>query len=72
MSDFSPQIAPKRTPIAIYEYTLICSCGLPDPPFSHSVSTGVEIERQPREAGSGLLHYPRLSSWANGEGATSW
>jgi hypothetical protein len=21
MSDFSPQIAPKRTPIAIYEYT---------------------------------------------------
>ena len=32
---------------------LICSCGLPDPPFLPRSGTGVENERQPRVAGSG-------------------
>jgi len=42
------------SPIAINEYTLICSCGLPDPPFFARLGTGIGNERQPRGRDQGL------------------
>ena len=42
-------------PLAPLHCWLICSCGLPDPPFLARSGTGTGNERQPRERDQGLM-----------------